>query len=181
MREKSSISDPTDAAGAIMGPACGPRAQTTRVCRCLGDLARSPSEMRRPFAARRAEAVILFVRQGENDFARAGLSVERRASLVVRAATLRDAVASENWDEVRATAREIAMDLGAYISVGRANDDPATPAPPAPRAAGLLRRVCSYFRDSIGAVEPAGEETAETAEDAPTRTASVEGTDVAPD
>jgi hypothetical protein len=182
VHDNPSSPGPKHRAGSTARLTGGPRADATRLHRHLKDLARSGPKMPRAFAARRAESVIVFLQQHEADFARAGLPVERRASLVVRSATLRDAIASQNWDEVRVTAGEIAMDLGAYVSAGPIDDAPPTPNSPVSRTAGLIRQ----FRRSLGGraravdLEPADNIGPGPAEDAPAKTAPMDGTDVAP-
>lgn len=181
MHDNSSSPGPTHPAAVSVRLASGPRAEITWIGRYLDDLARTGPEMLRPFAAGRAAVVVLFVRQHEDDFARAGLPVDRRASLVVRSATLRDAVAIRNWDEVRATAVEIAMDLGAFISAGSTDCAPSTPAPPVSRTAKLLRQLRRYWGRLDDAVDPESAEASdsEPAEGGPAKSELVDGTDVA--
>ena len=167
MHDNSSPPGPTHPAAATVRRTRRPLAETTRVGRYLADLTRGRPEMLRLCAARRAEVVIMFVRQHEDDFARAGLPVDRRASLTVRSATLREAVARQNWDEVRATAAEIAMDLGAYLSTGPTKDGPSTPNPPASRTADLLQRLRRHWSRTSDAADLVGGGAAEDEPAAP--------------
>jgi hypothetical protein len=93
--------------------------------RHLHDLAVSDRGMPRQFARRRAASISLFVADHDADFARAGLTADRRASLQVRAVRLEDVVAWEDWDEVRAVVAAMTFDLAPYLFPA-----PAPPEPP---------------------------------------------------
>ena len=120
--------DPRAGVGAWTDP---PLADATRLRPHLNDLARSGSDTPRPFARRRAAAIASFATDHDDDLARAGLAADRRASLLVRAARLEDAVAWEAWDEVRAIVAGMTFHLAAVPVPGpgpiRAapNQDPA--------------------------------------------------------
>ena len=104
--------DPRAGVGAWTDP---PLADATRLRAHLNDLARSGSDTPRPFARRRAAAIASFATDHDDDLARAGLAADRRASLLVRAARLEDAVAWEAWDEVRAIVAGMTFHLAAYL------------------------------------------------------------------
>ncbi len=71
--------------------------------------------MPRQFARRRATSISSFVTDHDADFARAGLAADRRASLLMRAARLEDAVAWEAWNEVRTIVAGMTFDLAPYL------------------------------------------------------------------
>jgi hypothetical protein len=109
----------------------GPMADATRLGRHLSDLARSGRDTPRPFALRRAAAVTSFATDHDDDFARAGLAADRRASLLVRAARLEDAVAWEAWDEVRTIVAGMTFHLAPYLFPAPALfEPPPTKIPP---------------------------------------------------
>jgi hypothetical protein len=116
----------------------GPLADATRLGRHLSDLARSGSDTPRPFALRRAASITSFATDHDDDFARAGLAADRRASLLVRAARLEDAVAWEAWDEVRAIVAGMTFGLAPYLFAARA---PVPEPPPSSRAVRVLWRL----------------------------------------
>jgi hypothetical protein len=116
----------------------GPLADATRLGRHLSDLARSGTDTPRPFARRRAASITSFLTDHDNDFARAGLAADRRASLVVRAARLEAVVAWEDWDAVRAIVAGMTFGLSPYLFPARA---PAPEPPPTSRNVRLLWRL----------------------------------------
>ena len=116
----------------------GPMADATRLGRHLSDLAGSGSDTPRPFARRRAESITSFLTDHDNDFARAGLAADRRASLLVRAARLEAVVAWEDWDAVRAIVAGMTFGLAPYLFPARA---PALGPPPTSRNVRLLWRL----------------------------------------
>ncbi len=112
----------------------GPLADATDLGRHLNNLARNGSDTPRPVALRRAAAITSFATDHDDDFARAGLAADRRASLLVRAARLEDAVAWEAWDEVRAIVAGMTFHLAPYLLAAPALFEP----PPTSRTVRLL-------------------------------------------
>ena len=120
-------SNPDDHDASLAGGAWsdGPMADASRLGRHLSDLASSGRNMPRPYARRRAASITSFVTDHDGDFARAGVSADRRASLLVRAARLENVVAWEEWDEVRAIVAGMTFDLAPFLCPA-----PAVPEPP---------------------------------------------------
>jgi len=89
----------------------GPMADATRPGRHLRHLAGSGKNVPRPSAFRRATSITPFITDHDNDLARARLSAEGRASLLVGAARRADLVALGARDEVRGIVAGVTFDI----------------------------------------------------------------------
>jgi hypothetical protein len=72
-----------------------------RICGYLDDLARCGPRLAHPLAMHRADAIAAFVSSHQGELAAAGLPVDRRAELILCAASLRCAVTEGRWVRVR--------------------------------------------------------------------------------
>ncbi len=88
----------------------------------LDELARCGPRLEHPLAMLRADAVAGFVSGRQGELAAAGLPVDRRAELIVCAASLRCAVTERRWARMRRACTRIAAMIDAC--------DPAVQAPP---------------------------------------------------
>ena len=112
MPDDVAASNPDDHDASLAGGAWsdGPMADASRLGRHLSDLASSGTNMPRPCALRRAASITSVATDHDGDFARAGVSADRRASLLVRAARLENVVAGEEWDQVLAIVAGMTFD-----------------------------------------------------------------------
>ncbi len=84
-----------------------------RICGYLDDLARCGPRLAHPRAMHRADAIAGFVSRHQGELAAAGLPVDRRAELILCAASLRCAVAEHRWARARVACARIAATLDA--------------------------------------------------------------------
>ena len=77
----------------------------------LDDLARCGPRLAHPLAMQRADAIAGFVSGRQGELAAAGLPVDRRAELILCAASLRCAVAERRWARARVACARIAATL----------------------------------------------------------------------
>lgn len=97
-----------------------------RICGYLDDLSRCGPRLGHPLTMQRADAVAEFVSGRQGELAAAGLPVDRRAELILCAASLRCAVSDRRWAGVRVACARIAATLDTC--------HPAVQAPGAPDA-----------------------------------------------
>ncbi len=101
-------------------PAWGDRHALERVHGDLEALALRGPRSVRPLTLVRADAVAAYVRRRDRHFAAAGLTVDRRAELMIAAALLRCDVADGNWARVGVGCAQIAAALDADLPAARA-------------------------------------------------------------
>jgi hypothetical protein len=85
-----------------------------RICGYLDEFARCGPRLAHPRAMHRADAIAGFVSSQQGELAAAGLPVDRRAELILCAASLRCAVAEHRWARARVAGARIAATLDAY-------------------------------------------------------------------